>query len=175
MARTLFAISDDLLALNDLLEQLDGDVTNPEVDAAVTKWFAELANDESKKLDGYAGYIKQMEMESVAAKAESEQWAAKARTRDNRVKWLKERVKVYLELTGRTKATTETGRVFAIQNNGGVVPLIINEGTDPRSIEPQFQKVTYSFDSEAIREAIADGKELPWAHLDKRGTHLRLK
>ena len=175
MSRTLFAISDDLLALNDLLEQLDGDVTNPEVDAAVTKWFAELASDESKKLDGYAGYIKQMEMESVAAKAEADQWAAKARTRDNRVKWLKERVKVYLELTGRTKATTDTGRTFAIQNNGGVVPLIIAELTDPKTVDPKFQKVTYSFDSEAIRQALADGGTLDWARLEKRGTHLRLK
>lgn len=174
MTRSLFDISDDLRALALLMDECDAELTR-ETSEALDEWFAELSQGEAVKLDGYVGLIKQNEMEAAAAKAEAEQYAMKARARENRVRWLKERVKGYLEATGRTKVQTATNRTIAIQANGGVQKLSIAPGINPENVPAEFQVVTVTFNNDRIREAL-DGADKPvWAKLEPRGTSLRIR
>jgi hypothetical protein len=172
---TLFELTSDLRALDELLEERDGDITDPEVERAVTNWFAELSSNEGAKLDCYVGYIRTLEMEASAARAEAEQYEAKAKTREKRVAWLKDRVKLHLEQTHRAKVETATKRVIAIQPNGGMAPLLMADPLDPAALPDEYVRVKREPDREAIRRALADGAVLPFARLGEKGTHLRIR
>ncbi len=175
MTRPLFEIMPDLLALNELFEAEGGELGSPEIEAAFVEWTTTLASEEGVKLDGYCGLIRTLEGEEAVAKAEAEQFAMKARARANRVKWLKERMRQYLEMTGRSKAGTATGRTIAIQANGGKQPLFINPTTDPKTLPVEYQRVRVEVDTDAVREALDGGADLPFAKLESRGSHLRIR
>jgi hypothetical protein len=175
MTRTLFSIGADLLALNELIDDLDGDISDPQVEAAYVAFVTELATDEGRKLDGYVGWIKQLEMESVAAKAEAEQWSKRAQVRDNRVKWLKERIKAYLEGQGRSKATTETGRALVIQANGGVRSIAWADPIDLSKLPAEFTRTRIEIDKDAVRKCLEADEPLAFARLEARGFRLRIK
>ena len=79
-----------------------------------------------------------------------------------------------MELTHRAKLETATGRVLAIQKNGGKQPLVV-DWLPLEELPERFQKVTITEDREKIAEALAAGEELTFARLEPRGTHLRIK
>jgi len=171
---SLWEIADDIRALDALIEELGGDITDPQVTTAWEAMAASLATDESRKLDGYVNWIKRLEMEAAAVRAESDQYLQKARTRDNRIAWIKANLKLHLETTGRTKIETETHRVVSIRGNGGSTPVKLADTIDPAALPDEFTIVRRAPDMEAIRAALSGGRELPFATLEKRGTHLRI-
>ena len=174
--RKLFDIAEDLLCLDALLNEIEGDVSRMgEAEPVLVAWIDGLAIEEGKKLDGYVNWIKQLEMEATAAHAEADQFAAKAKARDERAKWLKNRLKMYLEVTGRTEALTDSGRTVAVQKNGGKVPIEFNEGIDIDWVEPRFIKTTKSIDTDEVRRALEAGEELELAKFGKFGTNLRIR
>ncbi len=179
MPRPLFDITQDLVQLNDLLDDIEGDTSRwGEMEPAITAWMDGLAVEEDTKLDSYVHLVKQLEMEAAAAKAEAEQYAMKARTRENRAKWLKERLKLHLEATGRTKVETRAKRVIAIQKNGGKAPLVLDANVELDVLalsRPALVKTTLSLNTEAVREALEEGEKLDFAFLSPVGTHLRIR
>lgn len=173
MSRPLYAIADDLIALNDILDEAEGDLSRcGEAEAAVTAAIDSLAVEQAAKLDGYLNLIRQLRMEAVAAQAERDQYAQKAALRLKRAEMLERRLKEYLEATGQARAQTASGRVLSIVMNGGALPLHLVEG---KAVPPEYHQVVRQIDREAIRAALAAGKELDFAELLPRGTHLRVK
>jgi hypothetical protein len=175
--KTLFSITADLLALNDLMEDACdgvGEVTDTNVDEAMTKWFNELIDDEGKKLDGYCALISQLEMEVKAAKQKQHEWEDKAKTRERRVAWLTDRMRKHLLLTGRQEAKTASGIQIKVTNNGGGVPLVL-EPVDVETLDPKYVRVAKEIDKTEVAKALAAGVYLPWASFATRGTHLRIK
>lgn len=172
--RTLFDIGSDLLTLDQLIEDVGGDVSDPQVCAAVDALTAELARDEGCKLDGWIGYVHQLEMELAAANAQVEQWQQKARARGSRIAWVKAVLKRHLEGTRRTKVLTAAGRQLSIQPNGGKVPVQIDP-TDPATVEERFRRVRVELNTEAVRAAVEGGEVVPFARLVEKGTHLRIR
>lgn len=172
--QTLFDIGNDLLAIDNLLDETGGELTNPDAEAAITAWFAELAQAESTKLTGYVGYIRQLDMEAEAARQFANHFAAKAQSRENRVKWLKGKMKDYLEYTGRKKAVTSDGQTVAVQKNGGKQP-IEHDPIDVNQLPDRFVKVVKQSDNDAIRNALESGETLDFARLMPVGTHLRIR
>lgn len=173
--RTLFEIGNDLLALDALIEELGGDISDPSVEKNITDWFNELARDESVKLDGWVGYIRQLEMEIAAAKAEADQFILKAKARETRVSWLKHRMKLHLETGGRSEAKTAAGRRVWIQANGGNQGVIYADKIDINDVPGQFVRVVREVDENAVRAALKRGETLEFARLADRGNHLRIK
>jgi len=166
---TLFQMGADLLAVYDQIDDLGGELP-PELEA----WFDELATNEAAKLDSYVGLIRQADAEAAAATEEMERWKMRAQARTNLSKRLKDRIKQHLELTGRAKVETVTGRVLAIQKNGGKQPVIV-DWLPLEELPERFKKVTITEDRDKIAEALASGEELTFARLEPRGTHLRIK
>lgn len=175
MTKSLFEIGDDLNALAKLIEESDGDISDPAVEAAVTGWLNELAQDQALKADRYINLMRRWEMEQSAAKAESEQYAKRASVRKHRVERLKAMLKLYMEKTSQKKIETATGRTIAIQNNSGVAPLEIRDGVEAAKLPERFQKVTINFDTDSIRTALAAGEKLAFAQLGQRGTNLQIR
>ncbi len=171
--KSLYEIGADLLALAEVLDACDGDLSKCETD--VLAWIERAEGEQSEKLDRYIGLIRQLEMESAAAKAEADQWAAKSKTRGNTADFLKARLKAHLEATGQAKAVTATGRVVAIQKNGGALPLKLALAIDLATVPTAFVRVTTDLDRDAVRKALEAGDVLDFASLGERGTQLRIR
>lgn len=173
--KTLYEIGSALIELNDLCEEIEGDLSRAgELSAAIEAYMASLEDQQAEKLDNYVGLIRQLEAEAVAARAEAEQWQQKARRRERRAQWLLENLQKHLDRTGQDRVRTASGREIAVVKNGGEQPLVI----DPNATidcNMDFVYPTYHWDKTAIREALAAGRELPFARLGERGRHLRIK
>jgi len=170
--RTLYDISADLAALDEILSEVGGDVTDAEAEAAIEAWFQETAGDLRTKADAYCRLIREIEARGEARKAEADRILRLASTDSNAAGRLKTRLKDVLESHGIKKLETPMFRL-SIATNGGRQALIY----DAAEVEfpSEFQKVIIKGDDEAIRSAIEDGFELPFAHLAPRGSHLRIK
>lgn len=171
---TLYAIADELLALNGLLDEREGDISDPDVSAAFDAWFDEIAQDQASKLESCVGLLSTWEMEIVAAKSEVDQWAAKVRTREKRRDHFKARLKQFLELTGQPKATTSHGRTLSIRANGGKLPLDLDDPLDPAKVPDSLCRIRREIDRAAVIAALEAGEDLPFARLLPRGSHLRI-
>lgn len=125
------------------------------------------------KADGYARIIRQLEADHIAHKKEAERHELIAKQSEKRMKYLKERLKEMMLITGKTKFSTELFK-FNVKNNGGVTPIVFAEGVE---IPEEYlkSKVTVSNDTEKIRQALDAGIELPFAHYGERGKSLDIK
>lgn len=174
----LFAIGNDLLTLNDLMDERDGDFADPEIIQAFDTWLAEIAGQEVVKLDSYVALIKKLAMEAEAMSDEAKEYARKAISRTRRMDYLKGRLKQHLEATGRQTIRTAKGYTVFTQKNGGKAPLHINgEEFNCDDIPSHLVKIKREFDLEAIRKAVENGEQLPkgFAEIGEPGTHLRIK
>lgn len=172
---TLFEIQNDLLAANETLEENGNDLADPAFTAAIEAYFADLKTAEAEKIDGYIAWMKHLEMEQEAMSREMQEYQKKAASRAARVEHLKARLKQHMDRTGVTKLTTAKGRTLSVVKNGGKVPLVIVGGYTPDDVADEMVKVTKTFDQDAIRKALAEGRPIPFAKLGEPGTHLRIK
>ena len=170
---TLLEISDELRALDDLLMEIDGDITDPLVEAYVTELFDEYGDAFDHKVDNYARLIRENELRVAMAKEEAERLVMKRKSIENKNKWLKERLMFVLQERGMKSA----GKLFTatVTNNGGLQPITMKTD-DPMAVPIEFTKQPpREFDMQFIRESLATGSELGFATLEDRGTHLRVK
>jgi hypothetical protein len=170
----LFDLLTEHAALIDLLLERDGELGDDETAAVVDSWFADIAAEEGRKLDSIIGVIRTLEAEAAAANAEMSRWMTREIVRRNAIKRIKDRVKLYLEMTGRKKVTTADGRPISICGNGGLSPLWLEPEPVWERIGPDHKKVTMSFDNDGIRASLARGEDLPFARLEPRQNHLRI-
>ena len=163
---TLFEIG------NELVKVLDQISDGGEIDAEMEAFFTDLQDQEAAKLTNYLNLIATIEMEAAAARAQAEQFAMKAKTRENKIKSLKDRMKVYLEMTGRTRATASNTKSVRIQANGGTQALKVTVDAVPA--EYKIERVVVDIDEQRIRSELSKGEVLEFATLEPRGTHLRI-
>lgn len=172
---TLLEIGQDMAALEQLLAESaesGGDITT--VESTLTKWFSELGEQQSSKIDGYCALIRELELRSAARKEESERLAKRVKVDEAQAKFLQVRLKDHLEQHGLKKIETERFTV-GIVNNGGKVPLELTQ--PPERLPTQYQRIKteVSADADKIREALERGEQLGFATLGKRGTRLSIR
>lgn len=179
--RTLLNITDDMQALDDLLHEAGGDVTDESVQQYVKQLTKELEDDLHNKVDGYISYIRHLELQAAARQEEAERLKKAADANHNSAKHLKERLKGILEKLGVKKAGNV--RQATVAGNGGKQPVWISDDVKehPEKLPERFQRVKVFPDTDAIREALENGESLEdgdgwtFAQLEERGTHLRVK
>lgn len=126
-----------------------------------------------EKADSYAKIMKYVEGQIVITKGERERLYQREKMLEKRCKTMKEHLQQCMELTGKTKFKTALYS-FSIQKDGGVKPLQIDVDVNDIPTEyliPQPPKP----DTNAIRKALEEGKILPFAHLEEKGTSLRIR
>lgn len=121
------------------------------------------------KADGYAKIIKELEAKRDARKAEAKRLTDSAKGFENRINTLKQNLFNSMKQTGKTKFATELFS-FNIAKNGGKQALTI-DGDVPE----EYTKTVIENDTDKIRQALEEGQELPFAHLEPRGESLRIK
>lgn len=121
------------------------------------------------KANGYAKIIKELEAKQNARKEEAKRLTESAKVFENRIKALKNNLYNSMKTTGKTKFVTDLFS-FSIAKNGGKQTLTI-DGDVPE----EYTKTIIENDNDKIRQALEEGKELPFAHLEPRGESLRIK
>ena len=122
-----------------------------------------------EKADGYAKIIKELESKKNARKEESKRLTESAKVFENRVNTLKQNLYNSMKQTGKTKFTTDLF-TFNIAKNGGKQTLTIDG-----EVPTEYTKTIIENDTEKIRQALEEGQELNFAHLEPRGESLRIK
>lgn len=183
MKRTLREITEDMQVLDDLLNEREGDITDPEVEAAINAWFEENADNLEDKIDGYFYLISHAEAEYREASEEAARCAAIAQHHKGRADQYRNRLKWWMEQTGNAKVSGKL-HTISLANNGGPLPVVIPDDVAATDLPFSFQRrtETINVDKEAIlnalqrhncNELIINGRIM--AAIGERGKHLRFK
>ncbi len=163
---SLFSIGEHFYALETLLIENEG-----EIDDTIDQWLDEYEAKEAEKVDAYCYLIQKFEEIASEAKRladRSSGYHKKART-------LKDRLKYYLQNRGKDKL--ETGRfTIRVRQNGGQLPVILNEGITADHLPDEFVKIYREPDMSSLSESILQGNSeaLRFGKILPRGTHLRI-
>lgn len=121
------------------------------------------------KAGGYVHVIKQLMMEADECDKLIDAFTAKKSARMNNVKRMKDALIDAMDAAGID--SLKAGEFnLKISKNGGLQPMKIT-GEVPDS----FTKVIVEPDNKKIRDALANGEALEFAHLEERGRHLNIK
>lgn len=162
MSNTLFEIVGEFQQLYEIAT----DWTDPQL---FDDTLEALTADLEAKSAGYVAVMEQLKMEADKAEEIVKRYQAARIARDNAIKRMKERLLIAMDALGK-KELPAGDFTIKIQKNGGKQPLTIT-GDVPES----FSKVIVEPDNEKIREALAKGEELDFAHLEERGRHVVIK
>lgn len=171
MSRTLFELSDEILNIEQVLENLDDD--NEDMTAVIDEYLAGLRGDLNAKLDNYATFIRELEARSTARKEEADRLSQHAKVDMDKVARLKDCLRWYF-MTHNLK-TIETPRYrLTLAANGGKPPLLLTVPVEELPQEYVVETISYKPDMEAIRADLASGKIIPGAELAERGCNIRI-
>ncbi len=121
------------------------------------------------KAGGYVHVIKQLMMEADECDKLIDAFTAKKATRMNNVKRMKDALMAAMDAAGID--SLKAGQFnLKISKNGGLQPMKITG-----EVPDNFTKVIVEPDSKKIRDALVEGQELDFAHLEPRGRHLNIK
>ena len=167
---TLIEIAGDALALQQLIEEADSEIT-PEIGEALDRWFAEVDAGSRGKVDNYLALIEDLELRAASAKAARDRLARRAQADENAAKRLKRRLQDFFEMSGVRRMTTARYNV-SVCNNGGAQPIDVQIPAE--ELPPEFQRVRVEPNMEAIRDALAIGTQIGGVVVLPRGSHLRV-
>ena len=121
------------------------------------------------KAGGYTHVIKQLEMEAKECDNVIANFKAKKEVRENHIKRMKEALIGAMDAAG-VDSIPAGEYTLKIAKNGGLQPLIIDG-----DVPDNFTKVIVEPDNKKIRDALLEGQDLEFAHLEPRGRHLNIK
>lgn len=180
---TLFNLGDRAAALYDELtaERLDDFgapiILTEEEQSAIIDAYLEAEGKVESKVDAYCALISEFTVRSEARAAEAKRLASLAIRDAKRVDSLESRLHAYF--TAHNLAKLETANhSLSIVKNGGKVPVVIVEGTDPDNLDERFQRTIpakIEIDKEQVRKALEAKESIAFATLGQRGQRLSIK
>lgn len=156
--------------LQDLLEHAEGDEAQTE---EILNYLEDTQQELSQKLDNYAELIQELQARAGARKQRAKEMAELAKADENLANRLKATLKLFFELHNIKRQDTDRHRI-TLAKNGGKAPLVLNEIL-PEDLPEEYQKVTITADTEAIRDALEKGIDLGFAHFGDRQMSIRIK
>ena len=167
---TLYEISDELAALEAVLQEHGGDLDVPECAAAWAEYERILTTDLYGKADGYCSLILELDARAHARRKEADRLTATAITDERAAKALKGRLLAVMEARGMKKLDGTKFRA-SICGNGGLQPLeLTGPVPDGFLVHPPPEP-----DNQLIRDSLAGGAPLDFARLLPRGNHVRIR
>lgn len=120
---TLYELTDDLIALDELLNELGGEVTD-ETAPIVADWAERLQLGLTAKVDRIGRYWRTLEASALSCKAEAQRLQERAKAQENKIKGLRFIVAAALTKLGLRKLEGQE-HTFALQRNGGSGTLVV--------------------------------------------------
>ena len=183
---SLYVLTEELVALDTMLQEIGGDVSSPE-GQTLEKWAEEFDWKMRDKVDGYASLAINLEADALTIANEVRRLQARKNAIENRRARLLALAKFSME---RLKVRKLEGVRFtiAIQKNGGVEPLEVL--VEPKDLPAHFrdEEMVYSANLDVLRKslevrraALAKGEADPIpelagkAELKERGESVRVR
>lgn len=142
------------------------EMTEEEIKSQLENLDMELEN----KVENGIGLLKNLLATSDAMKAEIQKLTSRKKTLENRISQIKDYYQAELSAIGKKKILTSRG-AMSIAKCGGKLPMKID---DENLIPQDFKKIVYEVDKDKLREALEDGEIISGAHLEERGTYLKI-
>lgn len=166
---------------NELFDML----TDEDCDSEVVETTLEAVVGEiEEKGENYIAVCNKLDMEIDACRKQVEYWNRELKIRENGLKRLKDRLKSFLAMIGKTEIPTGN-HVIKVVKNGGAIPLnyyIDGMKVDPKHLDMsvipnEYKKVVVSesLNTDKIREALNNGVKLDFVEYGERGYHLKIK
>lgn len=164
MSESLMSLSSDFRELLELAQ-------DPEIDEqALCDTMEAIAGEIKIKAGGYVAVIRHLEGRADMYEEEAERLTKNAKVFRKNVERIKERLK-YAMIQMDMKEIQTDYNVIKVVKNGGIQPLKIT-GKVPENY--MKEKKTMVEDNEKIRKDLNAGVELSFAHLEERGTRLKI-
>jgi hypothetical protein len=168
-AITLYQLADEYRAGLEALADLDLD---PQT---LADTIESMGGDLELKAQNVAMFIRNSEAMIGAMREAEKAMTARRKTAEDKVEGLRNYLKVQMERCGITKIESPVMRL-AIRSNPGAV-IVDDEAQVPEFFwrtPPPAPPPVRTIDKTLIKQAIADGQEVPGAHVE-RGTRLEIK
>lgn len=150
--------------------ELMGIMDDPDIsEDVILDTMACLTGEIEDKAESYAIVIKELESEAEKLKKEEERLYKIRKTIDGNIKRMKANLFFAMEQIGVKKLASKHFK-FSIAKNGGKAPLEFFD-----EIPQDYQVAKWSPDTEKIRQALDDGKELPFVKYGEKGSHLNIR
>jgi len=170
--RTLLEITDDVLALDNIIAEQGGDITDCE--ETIDAWLAELKTDLKGKTDNYLALITEMEARAKARKEQADRMTMLVKRDTDAATYLRYKLRDALATLGIDRMDTPRFKVAVVKNGGKLPVFVDNEEAIPLALRRVIPASVVP-DNDAIRKALEDGEEVPGARLGERGTRLSIK
>lgn len=164
---TLIDHTEEWLRLSNAMNATEDGEVSEEAEALMQ----EIEKDLASKVDGCVRYMKEMDARQKLCLDMSEEYAKKAYAWESKTKWMKHRILCALHRMGTTELATAMHRL-KIAANGGVQSIELTADAIPK--EYIKVKETSGPDFDKIRADLQAGKQLGFAKLKERGSHLRI-
>ena len=167
---TLYSISEDLLALDAILDASDGEISD-EAASALDAWFAELGTARDMKIDGCCALIRELDARAVFRHSEARRLDTIAEADARKSAALQKRLREFFALHDLKKLDTPRFSLSLVTHGGKQALEVFGE------VPPAFMRsrTVESIDTDKVRAAIESGASLPFATLKPRGFSLRIK
>jgi hypothetical protein len=152
-------------------DEHDGDVTS--VEAALAPLWEAHERSLSQKVESIAWVIRELDSRATAQRGAAADLTAAAERTANAARRVREYVMRTMDEAGVARLAGATCEL-RIQRNGGVTPLVVDDGAD---LPDAFIRTTVHTepDKAAIRAALERGDDVPGCRLGERGRSLRLR
>ena len=172
----LYEMTDQLLAIDNLLAEMTDPDTNEILQDARTQLLADI----DEKCENILEYISHCKARMDYYKAEEERIAQKRKVLDKRVEYLKSMIMMSMKGTGKNKMDCGTYSVSIAKTPAKVV--LTDDGD--KFLPDEYCTITRTPNKTVIKEAMGsdkelritfDGRELVLARLDESGESLRVR
>ena len=161
MSTSLIQIAQDSAALEELLHESGG-----ELNESLETFLAEIETGLTTKADNYYSMMDHLGSTAERYRKRSEAYRAAAKSAENIVERMKDRIHAAMQIMGKTEVEGKTIR-FKVQNSPA--SLKIEEGA---KLPADMTIVTVTPDTTKIKAALKAGESVEGCRLEQ-GTHVR--
>jgi hypothetical protein len=154
MSKSLIQIAQDSAALEELLQETGGELTE-----TLETFLDEIQTNLTTKSDSYASMMDHISITAELFRKKSEAYRAAAKSAENVVERMKERIHTTMDILGRDSIEGNSVR-FKLQNSP---PSLIV--TDENAVPQSMKIITVTVDSAKIKASLKDGISVPGASL----------
>ena len=129
-----------------------------------------LDNELTQKCENGIGLITNLQSHADAMKAEETRLKLRRIALENKIANIKTYYAENLTAIGKKKVLTNLG-VMTVAKCGGKKPLKID---DEEKIPQDYKFAVWQVDKEKLRDDLENGTEIDGAHLEERGTYLKI-
>lgn len=160
--KTLIEITNDQKAVEDLLTEINGDISDQDTEKLIETWIAEITKDLANKSDSYKFRMDSIDKFIEQFKSYSDMFSKQARILKNLSDSLKDRLKMAMIEMNMSEIK---GNLFIHKLSATKKSLKIeNESNIPK--EYFYQTITTSLDKDKLRADLESGKSIPGAYLE---------